>query len=110
MSVDCGGNEWAVVGAAIAGGFFSLAGTMLADCLKEGRARKLDRVRENTLRKRFAASNREWVPIQKLMDAIGADRETTIRHLLMIDARRSMAGNDSWGLKGWPDVPAKPDS
>ena len=88
---------------AFVGGVASLCGTILTDYLRDRRATKLDKVREDTLRKRFAASNRQWVAIDKLMDAIGADRETTIRHLLMIGARRSMVGNDSWGLKDWPE-------
>ena len=104
MSFD---NAWwaglfGVVGALV-GGLASLGGTVLNDYLSRRPAKKLDQIREDTLRKRFAASNRQWVPIEKLMDCIGADRETTVRHLLMIGARRSMAGNDSWGLKDWPE-------
>jgi hypothetical protein len=104
MSIDSGwwAGLFGVVGAAV-GGLASLGGTVLNDYLSRRSARELDRIREATLRKRFAASNREWIPIKKLMDCVGADRETTIRHLLMIGARRSMAENDSWGLKDWPE-------
>jgi len=87
----------------LVGGFFSLAGTALAQWLAGREARKLDDVRQDTLKKRFAASNRTWIPMPSLMDCIGADRETTVRHLLLIGARRSMAGSDSWGLKDWPE-------
>jgi hypothetical protein len=89
------------VAGALVGGLASLGGTVLNDYLNKRPAKRLDRIREDTLRKRFAASNRQWVQIDRLMDSIGADRETTVRHLLM--TRRSMAGNDSWGLKDWPD-------
>ena len=88
---------------ALFGGLASLGGTVLSDYLSKAPARTLDKVREETLRKMFAAANRKWVPIGKLMDCIGADRKTTVRHLLMIGARRSMVGNDSWGLKDWPE-------
>ena len=76
---------------------------MLADYLKRKPAQKLARIREITLQKRFDASSKEWVQIEKLMACIGADRETTVRHLLMIGARRSMIDNDVWGLKDWPE-------
>ena len=97
------GAAWVGVIGALVGGAASLAGTALTDYLNKRPARRLDQVRQETLKKRFAASNRQWVPIDRLMDCIGADRETTVRHLLMIGARRSMAGNDSWGLKDWPE-------
>ena len=91
-----------VVGALV-GGLASLGGTVLNDYLSRRPARELDRKREETLRKRFEASNRNWIPIENLKDCIGADRETTIRHLLMIGARRSLAGNEVWGLEDWPE-------
>lgn len=93
----------------VVGAVASLGGTFLTDWLSRAPERQLAKIREDTLRKRFAASNRNWVPIEKLMDSIGADRETTVRHLLMIGARRSLAGNDSWGLNDWPEPPARPD-
>jgi hypothetical protein len=96
-------SVWVGVIGALVGGTASLAGTVLTDYLDKRPDRALDRERQKTLRKRFAAPNRQWLSIEKLMDSIGADRETTIRHLLLIGARRSMAGNDSWGLKDWPE-------
>jgi len=87
----------------IIGGAASLAGTVLAHWLSACDARKLDSVRKNTLKKRFAASNRVWVPLADLADCVGADRETTIRLLLLIGARRSMKKNDVWGLNEWPE-------
>ena len=94
----------AVLGALV-GGLTSLGGTVLNNLLRGRRTRKLERIREKTLRKRFASSKREWVQIEKLMASIGADSETTIRHLLMIGARRSLGGNEVWGLKDWPEPP-----
>ena len=88
---------------ALIGGLISLAGTALSHWLARCDERKLDQVRQDTLKKRFAASKGTWIPMQNLMDCIGTDRETTVRHLLLIGARRSMAGNDSWGLKDWPE-------
>lgn len=96
-------SGWAVLLGALIGGVMSLAGTVLTHWLAGCEARKLDGVRQETLKKRLAASNRTWLPMQSLMDCIGADRETTVRHLLLIGARRSMAENDSWGLKDWPE-------
>lgn len=96
-------SGWAALLGSFVGGLMSLAGTVLAHWLAGCDARKLDKVRQDTLKKRFAASNRQWVQIEKLMDCIGADRETTVRHLLIIGARRSMAANDSWGLNDWPE-------
>ena len=92
----------------LVGGVATLAGTGLTHWLAGSDTRNLDRARQDTLRKRFAASNRTWVPMANLMDCIGADRETTVRHLLLIGARRSMVGNDSWGLKDWPE-PSPPN-
>lgn len=96
-------SGWAALLGSLVGGLASLAGTALTHWLAGSDTRKLDSVRQDTLKKRFAASNRTWIPIQTLMDCIGADRETTIRHLLLIGARRSLAGNESWGLKDWPE-------
>jgi hypothetical protein len=93
----------AVVIGAIVGALASLGGTLLAEWIKVARERKLDRVCEDTLRKRFEASDRQWVPLEKLMECIGADDKTTIRYLLMIGARRSLVGNNAWGLKDWPE-------
>lgn len=96
-------SGWAALCGSLIGGVVSLGGTALAHWLAGADARKLARVRQDTLKKRFAASNRAWVQMDSLMSCIGADRETTVQHLLLIGARRSMAGNDSWGLKGWPE-------
>jgi hypothetical protein len=96
-------SGWAALLGSLIGGLASLGGTGLAHWLAGAETRKLAQVRQETLKKRFAASNRTWVPMQNLMDCIGADRDTTVQHLLMIGARRSMVGNDSWGLKDWPE-------
>lgn len=93
----------AAIFGSIVGGALSLIGTLLTHWLTGADARELDTVRKETLKKRFAASNRKWVSMQALMDCIGADRETTVRYLLLIGARRSLIGNDSWGLKDWPE-------
>lgn len=92
----------AVLGALI-GGLASLAGTMLAEYLKSAPDRELATIREDTLRKRFNASTKDWVPIERLMSCIGGDRETTVKHLLKIGARKSMGSKDTWGMKDWPE-------
>jgi hypothetical protein len=93
---------WVLLGSAI-GAIASVGTTYLTDHLRHRRAEKLDQMRERALRARFNASTKDWVPMEKLRDCIGADRDTTVRHLLMIGARRSMKENDVWGLRDWPD-------
>lgn len=101
--INCGGgSEWWIAAfgflGVLAGGLISIGTAVLTDWLKNRRATKLERFREDALRARFARSNSVWVPMDKLKDSIGCDRETTVRHLLMIGARRSMKEADSWGL------------
>ena len=96
-------SGWAALGGSLIGGLVSLGATFLAHWLTGADARKLARVRQDTLKKRLDASNRNWVPIEDLMNCIGADRDTTVQHLLMIRARRSLVGNDVWGFKGLPE-------
>lgn len=102
-----GGDDWwpaalGLIGVAV-GGFASLAGTVLADYLRNRPHAQLAKIRRDTLKRRLAASNSEWVPMSDLADCIGADRNTTVQHLLMIGARRSMKANDVWGMAGWPE-------
>ena len=101
--VNTGGEGWPVVIGAVIGGLASLGGTILTLWWRERPKKELDRTRQQILRKRFAASNSEWIPYEKLAEAVGTDRQSTIRLLLMIGARRSMGERDVWGLKDWPE-------
>ena len=96
-------SGWAALGGSLIGGLASFSGTALAAWLAGADARKLAQVRQDTLKRRLDAGNRNWVLIEDLMACIGADHDTTVQHLLMISARRSMVGNDVWGFKGWPE-------
>jgi hypothetical protein len=82
-----------------------LGGTILTHYLRQRPNAELERIRKETLRKRFAAVAKEydWLPMATLSDCIGADRPTTVRLLLLIGARRSMLEKDVWGLKEWPE-------
>jgi len=96
-------SGWAAVVGAFVGGGASLAATFLAEWLRGHESRKLYFIRKETLRRRLEASNKEWVPMDKLIAHVGGDRNNTVRLLLLIGARRSMKENDVWGLRDWPE-------
>lgn len=96
-------SGWAAIIGAFVGGAASLGATFLPEWLRGCEARKLDTIRQDVLRRRLQASNKKWVPIDKLMAHVGGDRDNTIRLLLLIGARRSMNGNDVWGFNDWPE-------
>jgi hypothetical protein len=97
-------NFWATITGAIIGSITSIGTTWVSELIHERRAGKLDKVRTDTLKRLLSSPKFEWRSIEVLSDAIGAERDTTVRLLLLAGARRSMkSGRDLWGMVPWPD-------
>jgi hypothetical protein len=83
----------------IIGGFVSIVTTVVIDCIRERKAGKLDSIRTERLRQHLSDKRYEWRTLDALSDVIGADRDTTVRLLLLMNARKSQKkGQDLWTL------------
>ena len=90
---------WSGTIGAVVGGFVSIGTTVAIDCIRERRTGKLDNIRTEILRRYLSDKRFEWRTLETLSDVIGADRETTIRLLLLMKARKSQkTGQDLWSL------------
>ncbi len=93
----------ATIGTAV-GGFVSIATTYVTDIIRERRTGRLDQVRTATLRRFLSDEKFEWRTIQTLSDAIGAEKETTVRLLLLMGARKSLTNDrELWSMAPWPE-------
>jgi hypothetical protein len=103
MPIDAG--IAGIVGAVIGGGV-TLGGIWLTHHLQHGRSLSLAEKRRARLRQMLSGEKFKWRSLSVLAASIGADEATTAELLIEIDARASIANNQSWALVSrapWPE-------
>lgn len=86
------------VSGAVIGSIATVAVQWLSHHLQECAAAKRDKPRKELLLKMLKSTKYKWRKLETLMHVIGADEETTKRHLLELGARASEDGKPLWGL------------
>ena len=95
---------WPSVIGTIVGGCVSIATTAATDHIRDKKAGRLDSIRTKRLEQHLSDKRYEWRTLDALSDVIGADRDTTVRLLLLMGARKSQKkGQDLWTLSSLPD-------
>jgi hypothetical protein len=83
---------------AIVGSILTILGNFALEWFKTKEQKKLDKLRQDILRKMLDDDNFKWRNLSTLAAVIGCSEESTKHHLITIGARGSEKNDGKWGL------------